>query len=52
MNRLFIIGAGASIDHSKKLLPGTHNFLVKAREATRKSNNIDFYFDLDHEDIE
>lgn len=47
MNRLFIIGAGASIDHSNGSMPGTRDFLVKAREVS----TLDFYFDLDVEEF-
>ncbi len=36
-NRLFILGAGASKDHSSGIMPTTDNFLKKAREG-------DFFF--------
>jgi len=47
MKRLFILGAGASIDHSKGFLPSTRNFLVKAR----KIPELDFYHDLDEPEV-
>ncbi len=32
MNRLFILGAGASVDHSSALMPCTSNFFEKVRQ--------------------
>ena len=51
MKRLFILGAGASIDHSNNVMPSIGNFFQKAREA-KELNFWDYQSSLDQAPLE